>query len=277
MKRIWRSFLRPVKSQNYQQKAIEYAEEMEKTGTIHRAPRHPTDQKYFQKAQADERISEEIRKRNDVLIDNMNKISVISSGPKDRWTPTKDLQSKDTEWVHRNDQIWEFGFYEPAPEKIPKGKLMFREALEANPSRTVRQRFCIKAMQRIDEEALGTIWKYFRPFERKEQQYTVSRKDVDELCNEMLGFHKEPKIPTLEDIRKKKNQELEEELHTRLEGNASEEEKEELERFMKAKELKAKEDIRLSQELKKLGLMSGNEEVKTVKDDIEKRCSKQAK
>lgn len=44
----------------------------------------------------------------------------------------RDLQSKDTEWVRRNDKIWEFGFYEPPLEKMPKGKLMFREAIEAN-------------------------------------------------------------------------------------------------------------------------------------------------
>ena len=40
------------------------------------------------------------------------------------------LPTRESEWEHRNDPIWEFGFYEPPEDKIPKGKLIFREALE---------------------------------------------------------------------------------------------------------------------------------------------------
>lgn len=40
------------------------------------------------------------------------------------------LPTWESEWLHRNDPVWEYGFYEPPEEKIPKGKLMFREALE---------------------------------------------------------------------------------------------------------------------------------------------------
>lgn len=36
MKKIWKSFLRSVKNRNYQQKAIKYAEDMEKTGVRYR-------------------------------------------------------------------------------------------------------------------------------------------------------------------------------------------------------------------------------------------------
>ncbi|EFO25726.2 hypothetical protein LOAG_02753 [Loa loa] len=188
MKKIWKSVLRTVKNRKYQQKAIKYAEDMEKTNTIHRAPRYPTEQKNFQKIQADERITQEIKKRNDILIDNMNKITVTSSEPKNRWTPTKELRSKDTEWVRRNDQIWEFGFYELPLDKMPKGKLMFREAIEILRARCDKD-FVLKlseeqkdillpqileslekhpAMQRIGEETFNRIWQYFRPFEQKE-------------------------------------------------------------------------------------------------------------
>ncbi|KAM3726811.1 Uncharacterized protein ACO02O_03523 [Dirofilaria immitis] len=297
MKKIWRSLLRSVKNRNYQQKAIKYAEDMEKTGTIHRAPRYPTEQKHFQKIQADEEIRKEIRKRDDVLIDNMNKITVTSSEPKNRWISTKELQAKDTEWVHRNDRIWEFGFYEPSPEKIPKGKLMFREAIEILRARCDKD-FVLKldeerqdillpqileslenhpAMQRIDKEAFDTIWQYFRPFERKEQQYIVKRKDIDELRDAMLGFYKDQKMPTFESLKKMREQKLEAELHTRLE-DLNEEEKEKLERLAEMKKLRAKEDMRLSQELKKLGLTDENKQLsEVIKDDAEKQRLEQAK
>ncbi|CAG9533324.1 unnamed protein product [Cercopithifilaria johnstoni] len=297
MKKIWKSVLRTVKNRKYQQKAIKYAEDMEKSETVHRAPRHPTEQKYFQKVQADEKITEEIRKRNDVLIDNMNKITVTSSEPQNRWTPTKELQSKDTEWVHRNDTIWEFGFHEPPLEKIPKGKLMFREAIEILRAQCDKD-FVLKlneerrdtllpqileslenhpAMQRIDSEAFNTIWQYFRPFERKEQQYVVSRKDIDELRDLMLGFHKEPEMPSFESLKRKREQELEAELHVPLQENLGENEKERLERLEKMKEIKAQEDMRLSQELKKLGLIDEDKEPdEAIKDDIEKRRLEQA-
>uniref|UniRef100_A0A8R1TV35 Uncharacterized protein n=1 Tax=Onchocerca volvulus TaxID=6282 RepID=A0A8R1TV35_ONCVO len=293
MKKIWKSFLRSVKNRNYQQKAIKYAEDMEKTGTIHRAPRYPTEQKHFQKIQADEKITKEIRKRDDVLIDNMNKITVTSSEPKNRWTSTKELRTKDTEWVHRNDRIWEFGFYEPPPEKIPKGKLILRArcdkdfALKLNEERRnillpqiLESLEKHPAMKRIDNEAFNTIWRYFRPFERKEQQYIVERKDIDELRDAMLGFSKESKMPTFEDLKRMREQQLEAELHTRtsLEGSLNEDEKERLERLEKMKELKAKEDVRLSQELKKLGLMDDDKKLdEVIKDNAEERYLEQAK
>ncbi|MCP9266300.1 hypothetical protein DINM_021829 [Dirofilaria immitis] len=115
------------------------------------------------------------------------------------------------------------------------------------------------AMQRIDKEAFDTIWQYFRPFERKEQQYIVKRKDIDELRDAML------------------EQKLEAELHTRLE-DLNEEEKEKLERLAEMKKLRAKEDMRLSQELKKLGLTDENKQLsEVIKDDAEKQRLEQAK
>uniref|UniRef100_A0A0R3RTS0 Uncharacterized protein n=1 Tax=Elaeophora elaphi TaxID=1147741 RepID=A0A0R3RTS0_9BILA len=325
MKKIWKSVLRTIKNRNYQQKAIKYTEDMEKTETIHRAPRHPTEQKHFQKVQTDEKITQEIKKRNDVLINNVNKITVTSSEPQNRWTPTKELQSKDTEWIHRNDKIWEFGFYEPPPEKIPKGKLMFREAIEANFGCIILRTRCDKdfvlklseerrdallpqiqeclekhpAMQRIDTEAFNTIWQYFRPFERKGQQYVwyqvlcnsfiagskiVRKENIDELRDAMLGFYKDPEMPSFESLKKMREQRLENELHVRLEDLVNcilvldGDGKERLKRLEKMKELKAKEDLRLSHELKKFGLLNEDKEPDAVtKDNTEKRLSEQAK
>ncbi|VDM95011.1 unnamed protein product [Thelazia callipaeda] len=302
MKKAWKSFLRPLKNHNYQQKAIEYVENMEKAGvcfllccirkialhlsnyalrkTVQRAPRYPTEQRQFEKNQANERISEEIRKRDDVLISNMNRITVTSCEPKSRWTPTKELQLKDTEWVHRNDKIWEFGFYEPPLEKMPKNKLMFREALEAKHvgfSPIMRAR-CDKdyvskldeerknlslpqilesleqhpAVQRVTKEALDTMWQYFRPFERKEEQYIVNRKDLVEVRDMMLGFYKEPKIPTLESIKRIKQEQDVDPLLRLDENLQNEEENKRLKRLQKVAEIRAEEEMRLSNELEKI-------------------------
>lgn len=32
--------------------------------------------------------------------------------------------------MHKNDPVWEYGFYEPPLDTIPKGKIMLREAME---------------------------------------------------------------------------------------------------------------------------------------------------
>lgn len=32
--------------------------------------------------------------------------------------------------MHKNDPVWEYGFYEPPLDSIPKGKIMLREAME---------------------------------------------------------------------------------------------------------------------------------------------------
>ncbi|VDK77477.1 unnamed protein product [Gongylonema pulchrum] len=122
----------------------------------------------------------------------MSKITITSSEPKDRWMPAKELPS--AEWVRRNDHIWEYGFYEPPPEKIAKGKLTFREALEVLRARCDWE-FALKlddkrrdillpqiaeslekhpATQRVEKEVLERVWAYFRPFERKETQYVCS-------------------------------------------------------------------------------------------------------
>ncbi|VDK87979.1 unnamed protein product [Litomosoides sigmodontis] len=266
MKKIWKSVVRSVKNHNYQQKAIKYAEDIEKSGTVHRAPRYPTEQKHFQKVQANEKITQEIKKRNDVLIDNMNKITVTSSEPESRWTPTKELRSKDTEWILRTQCDKEFALKlddERRDALLPQ----ILESLEKHP-----------AMRRIDNETFNKVWQYFRPFERKEQQYVVRRKDIDELRDIMLGFHKEPEMPSFESLKRQWEQRLETKSHASLEGGLDEEKNEKLKRLEKMKELKEQEDARLLKELKKFDLTNEDKEPsEAITNNAEKQLLERAK
>ncbi|KAK6024008.1 hypothetical protein OSTOST_10188, partial [Ostertagia ostertagi] len=122
----------------FQQKAIKKAEEIGQGEKI-LAPKYPTEEKRFKKAQADEKVKELVNKMDPTLIENVNKINIKSTEPAERWTSTKDLPTHESEWMHRNDPVWEYGFYEPEEDKIPKNKLMFREALEVVPKRELAQ------------------------------------------------------------------------------------------------------------------------------------------
>lgn len=42
----------------------------------------------------------------------------------------RDLPTRETEFLHRHDTAWEYGFYEPPLEKMDRNHLMLREALE---------------------------------------------------------------------------------------------------------------------------------------------------
>lgn len=42
----------------------------------------------------------------------------------------RDFPTRETEFMHKNDPVWEYGFYEPPLDTIPKGKIMLREAME---------------------------------------------------------------------------------------------------------------------------------------------------
>ncbi|PIO57260.1 hypothetical protein TELCIR_21333, partial [Teladorsagia circumcincta] len=110
--------------------------------------------------------------------------------------------------MHRNDPAWEYGFYEPEEHRIPKNKLMFREALEvlrarqeieddsqsSNPASATNLREQArkvyeehKAVARVDREKLEEIWEYFRPFVRKDYQKVVPRRELAELQEYLHG------------------------------------------------------------------------------------------
>ncbi|VDN22519.1 unnamed protein product [Gongylonema pulchrum] len=105
----------------------------------------------------------------------------------------------------------------------------------------------------------------------------VNRRDIDELRDAMLGFDRNLKAPTLEDMRKKKEKEMNAEL-LQIEESPSEEEKERIERLRMAAEVRRKEEKRLLGEFRKLGLVNDDEkELEEVKDSSTKRRLEQAK
>ncbi|EYC43231.1 hypothetical protein Y032_0499g2562 [Ancylostoma ceylanicum] len=211
IKRILNAVGKRTKDANFQQKAVKKMEEIEKGEKI-LAPKVPTEEKRFQKAQSDEKVREILNKKDTTLIDNMNKINITSTDPVERWTSTKDLPTRESEWLHRNDPVWEYGFYEPEEERIPKNKLMFREALEVlrarqeieddeqspaadkrrEQARTIYDEH--KAVARVDKEKLEEMWEYFRPFVRKDKQKVVSKFELQQLQAHLQGMSDETNL-----------------------------------------------------------------------------------
>ncbi|CAI5449256.1 unnamed protein product [Caenorhabditis angaria] len=202
MKRLWNKIGGNVKNGQFQKKAVEHVEKIEKGETKILAPKYPTE-----KPRA---ISEEVKKdletKHEKLIGNMNKMNIKSTDPVERWTSTKDLPTRESEFLHRNDPIWEYGFYEPPVEKIPKDKLMFREALEymrarqeleVPPTSEASQKQREQSLEfienhavssRVNPETLDKIFEYFRPFERKDKQKVVNKHQLAALQDHLQGY-----------------------------------------------------------------------------------------
>ncbi|GMT24169.1 hypothetical protein PFISCL1PPCAC_15466, partial [Pristionchus fissidentatus] len=169
------------------------------------APKHESEKKHFEDRQKDGRVREELRKKHTHLVDNMNKIRITSTTPPERWTSAKELPSRESEFMHRNDPVWEYGFYEPPLEKMPSGKIMLREAIEIlrkmQEARTegesataaqMRQRAERElrdnvATVRVGKEKIDAVYEYFRPFERGETQKVVSRHELARLQDALQG------------------------------------------------------------------------------------------
>uniref|UniRef100_A0A158R3S8 SET domain-containing protein n=1 Tax=Syphacia muris TaxID=451379 RepID=A0A158R3S8_9BILA len=96
----------------------------------------------------------ELSRKDGNLVNNVNKFNIKTGNVVVTLFPTRE-----SEWAHRDDTEWEYGFYELPLEKIPKGKLLFREALEAS--------------KRVSEEHLDRIWQYFRPFGKVDKQDVI--------------------------------------------------------------------------------------------------------
>ncbi|KHJ79376.1 hypothetical protein OESDEN_20978 [Oesophagostomum dentatum] len=208
LKRIFNAIGKRTKDAKYQQKAVKKMEEIEKGEKI-LAPKLPTEQRRFQEAQANTKLKELVDKKDTTLVDNMNKITIHSTEPVERWTSVKDLPTRESEWLHRNDPVWEYGFYEPDVERIPKNKLMFREALEVlrarqeiedeedSPAAAKRREQARvfydehKAVARVDKEKLEDMWEYFRPFVRKDKQKVVSKFELHQLQSHLQGMTEE--------------------------------------------------------------------------------------
>uniref|UniRef100_A0A7I4YIV1 39S ribosomal protein L59, mitochondrial n=1 Tax=Haemonchus contortus TaxID=6289 RepID=A0A7I4YIV1_HAECO len=208
IKRIFNAVGKRTKDAKFQQKAIKKQDKIEQGEKV-LAPRYPTEDKRFQKAMSDEKLREIVNKKESTLVENMNKITIKSTDPVERWTSTKDLPTRESEWLHRNDPVWEYGFYEPEEKRIPKNKLMFREALEVlrarqeieddsdgpnaakmrEEARKVYEEH--KAVARVDPEKLDEMWEYFRPFVRKDTQKVVSKHDLARLQEYLHGMSDE--------------------------------------------------------------------------------------
>ncbi|CAJ0932685.1 unnamed protein product, partial [Mesorhabditis belari] len=187
MKRLWNALGKETKSTIFQKKAVKQVEKMEKGEAMVKAPRHEREKKHFEEAQKDERLQKAVAERREELIDNINRIHIKSTDPPERWTSTKELPTRDSEWAHRNDPAWEFGFYEPAPERIPKSKLTFREALEKDLEEH-------QSRDRFSMDQLDLMYKYFRPFERQDKQRVVKTEDLVRLQERLQGWHDPDKI-----------------------------------------------------------------------------------
>ncbi|CAP26307.2 Protein CBG06063 [Caenorhabditis briggsae] len=234
MKRLWNKIGSGVKNANHLKMSIEEVAKIEKGETkvgicslqkqnnFFRSFRQNTLRRRFAKSH---------------LVENMNKMNITSTDPVERWTSTKDLPTRESEFLHRNDPMWEYGFYEPPVERIPKDKLMFREALEylrcrqellSETSSEPQRKQAAQLMSdhvvtaRVNSETLDDIYEYFRPFERKDKQkvtsstkvlkklfelQVVNRHALAELQDHLQGHSDERKIlDEAQDVGKKLRQ-----------------------------------------------------------------------
>uniref|UniRef100_A0A914YQV8 39S ribosomal protein L59, mitochondrial n=1 Tax=Panagrolaimus superbus TaxID=310955 RepID=A0A914YQV8_9BILA len=189
-------------------------------------PKHPSEAEAFKKAANDPKLKELIDKKDEKLIENVNKIKIESTDPPERWTATKMLPSRESEFEHRNDPVWQYGFFEPPLEKMEKNRIMFREALEVLRNRmefdtpgpdgkerpladeAVKKYNSHPAVQRIDPEKLELMWQYFRPFERNDTQRIVKNEDLQQLEDivEGRGDIMQPEYaPVIEALSRKKD------------------------------------------------------------------------
>ncbi|MFH4975446.1 hypothetical protein AB6A40_002155 [Gnathostoma spinigerum] len=219
LKRIYGALVRSLKNSNYQKRALKKFEDLEAGKVKILPPKYPSEIKHFERAQTDIKAKKDLEEKHEDLINNMNKFTINSTEPVERWTSTKELPTWESEWMHRNDPVWEYGFYEPSPEKIPENKLMFREALEvmraymeldpATESTDGAQEEARKvldehnAVKRVSKEKLERMWEYFRPFERRDVQNVVKTADLITLQKAMHGFSDERRAIEVESIRER--------------------------------------------------------------------------
>ncbi|CAI4221032.1 unnamed protein product [Auanema sp. JU1783] len=205
MKRIWNAVGKTVRDGNFQKKAVNYVEKIEKGSTKVHAPKVPTEEKRFNEAQKDDAVKKDLETRHEGLLGNMNKFKITSVEPPEREVSDKTFPTRESEWYHRNDPVWEFGFYEPEADKIPKNKLTFREALEIleakgqlndpeqTPAASKRREIATAALEnhagfaRVDQELVDKMYEFFRPFQRKDLQKVVNKHDLAQLQEYLQG------------------------------------------------------------------------------------------
>ncbi|CAD5206600.1 unnamed protein product [Bursaphelenchus okinawaensis] len=255
LKKLWNKFGGEAKTAVFQKKSIEKFEKLE-AGEKVLAPKHPTDQKHFDIAQKDERLAKEVRRRNDDLIDKVNKITIHSTEPQE-FKSSRPLPTKESEDRVHSTLDYKFGYHEISPEKREKNTIMMREFYEILGISAKAQEegkevdlTAHEGYRRLSEEQRANLIKYFGLFVRKEKQEVVDRNDVYQLAAYMRNQTEDMdhedlqhygKQKALAFIRKERNKFID------LERN--EQAQKQLEEMEKRREVEAK---RLAEKLKEL-------------------------
>ncbi|CAD6197501.1 unnamed protein product [Caenorhabditis auriculariae] len=151
MKRVWNTLSKSVKGGTFQKKAVEQVEKIEKGKVKIAPPQYPSSRSVSASPEEKRKIQEDLDSKNEELIENMNKIHIKSNDPRERWISNKDLPTKEAEYLHRNDPVWEY------------------------------------AITRVDSEVIEEIFEYFRPFERKDTQKVVNKYELEKLQEHLKG------------------------------------------------------------------------------------------
>uniref|UniRef100_A0A8R1I5L3 Uncharacterized protein n=1 Tax=Caenorhabditis japonica TaxID=281687 RepID=A0A8R1I5L3_CAEJA len=288
MKRIWNKIGSGMKNANYLKRSVEKVAEIEKGDAKVVPPKYPTEKP----REISDDVKKELATKHESLVENMNKMSITSTDPVERWTSTKDLPSRESEFLHRNDPVWEYGFYEPPEDRIPKDKLMFREALEylrtrqellsdsnspAQRKQAAEQLTAHAVTNRVNAETLDDIYEFFRPFERKDTQKVVNRHALAQLQDHLQGNSDERMIlDEAKDVGKRIRQISDNAKFLDEYQRLEEAEKEQVREAIA--QLRQEEHDRLNKRLGQLGEMekSAQEAFKKVKEEnLEKQQNRE--
>ncbi|PAV80255.1 hypothetical protein WR25_08802 [Diploscapter pachys] len=209
MKRLWHAFTRKAEASKYRGNALEQFEKIEAGQAKVVPPNYPTEkQRGPTDPEVRSKIQQELNAKKVELVEHVNKITIKSTDPPERWISEKELPSHAAEQQMRKyDRNWEFGFYEPPDDKIPDKRLTFREVLQylraRNELTESREKYILLHRKREDEllymteehpmvkrmepEMLDNIFEYFRVFEKVEKQQIVFREDLDYLYDYCKG------------------------------------------------------------------------------------------
>ncbi|PAV89826.1 hypothetical protein WR25_15398 [Diploscapter pachys] len=209
MKRLWHAFTRKAEASKYKGNALEQFEKIEAGQAKVVPPKYPTEkQRGPTDPEVRSKIQQELNAKKAELVEHVNKITIKSTDPPERWISEKELPSHAAEQQMRKyDRNWEFGFYEPPDDKIPDKRLTFREVLQylraRNELTESREKYILLHRKREDEllymteehpmvkrmepETLDNIFEYFRVFEKVEKQQIVFREDLDYLYDYCKG------------------------------------------------------------------------------------------
>lgn len=106
------------------------------------APKYKTEEIHFKKAQEDPKIREEVDKKRDDVIENVNKLTIKSFDPPEKpkskrlviktsfLNSFRPLPTRQDEQDYLLSPKNEYGFHEPPLDKMLPGKITLREAMD---------------------------------------------------------------------------------------------------------------------------------------------------